>query len=97
MCLSRYRDSFTCVWAVEDEPFKPSHTPGGDFKADDSILTFTETGPRSFLYQVDIFDDVIAERSEELFVRLSATTPGEKGVVFHRNAAQFSIIDNDSN
>ena len=69
----------------------------GDFKADDTILTFSEPGPRHFLYRVDVLDDAIAEGSEELFVNLSAGGgPEDKGVAFHRNAAQLSIVDNDS-
>ncbi len=67
----------------------------GDFKADDAILTFAELGPRHFLYRVDVLDDSIAEGPEELFVNLSAA--GDKGVAFHRNAAQLVIVDNDSN
>ena len=81
-----------------DKHFQLSiYTPGDDFEADDTILTFSETGPKNFLYRVNVFDDMIAEGSEELFVRLSTTVAEEKGVVFHRNAAQLSIIDSDSN
>jgi hypothetical protein len=54
-------------------------------------------GPRYFLYRVDVLDDSIAEGPEELFVNLSAAAgPGDKGVAFHRNAAQLIIVDNDS-
>ena len=71
--------------------------PDGDFKADDAVLTFTESGPRHFLYRVSVFDDFIAEGPEELFVNLSAAAgPGDKGVAFHRNAAQLTIVDDDS-
>ena len=71
-----------------------TYFPDGDFKADDTILTFAELGPRHFLYGVNVLNDSIAEGPEELFVNLSAA--GDKGVAFHRNAAQLSIVDNDS-
>ena len=71
-------------------------TQENDFNADDLVLTFTEPGASSFLYTVDILQDAIAEGSEQLFVRLSAS-PNETGVSFHRNTAEISIIDNDGN
>ena len=45
---------------------------------------------------MDIFDDAIAEGLEELFVNISAAVTEDRGVVFHRNAAQVTIVDNDS-
>ena len=57
---------------------------------------FSETGPRSFPYQVEIFEDSIAEGSEELSVNLSSAVPGDKGVAYHRNAAQLKLMDDDS-
>lgn len=46
---------------------------------------------------MEVFDDSIAEGAEELFVNLSAAAgPQDKGVAFHRNAAQLNITDNDS-
>ena len=57
---------------------------------------FSETGPRSFPHQVEIVEDTIAEGSEELSVNLSSAVPGDKGVAFHRNAAQLKLMDDDS-
>ena len=78
---------------------KPHHAfiPAGDFQADDAVLVFAESGPRHFLYRVNVFDDSVAEGLEELFVNLSAAAgPADKGVAFHRNAAQLTIVDDDS-
>lgn len=46
---------------------------------------------------MNVFDDSVAEGPEELFVDLSAAAgPTDKGVAFHRNAAQLTIVDDDS-
>ena len=45
---------------------------------------------------MEIFEDAIAEGTERLTVQLSAP-PGETGVTFHRNSAEISIVDDDSN
>ena len=65
-----------------------------DFAAEDKVLTFTEDGPREFEFPVDIFQDAIAEGTEQFFVRLSSA-PGETGVIFSGSYSQISIIDDD--
>ena len=45
---------------------------------------------------MEIFEDDIAEGTEQLTVQLLAP-PGETGVAFHRNSAEISIIDDDGN
>ena len=57
-------------------------------------LTFTEDGPRSFVYTVEILQDDIAEGPEQLTVQLS-TLPGETGVDLHTDSSFLRIIDDD--
>ena len=57
-------------------------------------LTFTEDGPRSFVYTVEILQDNIAEGPEQLTVQLSAPS-GERGVDFHIDSSLLRIIDDD--
>ena len=59
-------------------------------------LTFTESGPRSFVYTIQILQDNIAEGPEQLTVRLF-TLPGETGVAFHTSASIVRIVDDDGN
>ena len=84
------------VFLLIKSPIKYYVITEGDFKAEEVLLTFSEGGARSFPYPVEIFDDAIAEGIERLTVRLS-TPPGETGVTFHRNSADISIVDDDSN